>query len=127
MGRLGPTDEIRGGRTKRMVLLRSRILEGPLSPFAQLGIGQWRIDPDMPSMPHNAVSAGQVGLGVEYAPASWLAIAFEADCTLLDPAHLDPPDPLHLERPGAEVLPRDMRWVHPPVLWESFLAARARF
>jgi hypothetical protein len=127
MGRLGPTDQVRPGRSKRMVLLRGRLLEGPISPFAQLGIGQWRIDPDMPAMPHDSVPAGQIGVGVEYALASWVSLAFEADCTLLDPAHLDPPDPLRLERPGSGLVPRDVRWVHPPALWGSFLAARARF
>ena len=127
MGRLGPTDEVLRGRSKRMVLLRGRLLDGPFSPFAQLGLGQWRIDPDRPAMPHDSVPAGQVGVGVEYALASWVSLAFEADCTLLDPAHLDPPDPLQLERPGTGLLPRDVRWIHPPALWGSFLAARARF
>ncbi len=128
MGRLGPTDQVRPGRSKRMVLLRGRLLDGPISPFAQLGIGQWRIDPDIPAMPHDSVLAGQIGVGVEHALASWVALAFEADCTLLDPAHLDdPPDPLRLERPGAGLHPRDISWVHPPALWGGFLAARARF
>ncbi len=127
MGHLTPTDEVRNGRTKRMVLLRGRLLEGPLTPFAQVGLGQWRIDPDTPNLPHDAVPAGQVGVGAEYALASWLTIAFEADCTLLDPGHLVSADPLRIERTGAQILPRDVRWVHPPALWTSFLAARARF
>jgi hypothetical protein len=127
LGRLGPTDEVRSGRTRRMVLLRARLLDGPVTPFAQMGLGQWRIDPDTPAMPHDSVPAGQVGVGMEYALASWVALAFEADCTLLDPAHVDPPDPLRLERTGAQLLPRDVRWVRPPVLWGSFIAARARF
>jgi hypothetical protein len=127
MGRLGPTDEVRSGRTKRMVLLRARLLEGPITPFAQFGLGQWRIDPDMPAKPHDSAPAGQLGVGVEYALASWVSMAVEADCTLLGPDHLDPADPLRLERTGAPIVPRDVRWVHPPALWGGFLAARARF
>jgi hypothetical protein len=127
LGRLGPTDEVRDGRTKRMVLLRGRLLEGPFTPFAQIGVGQWRIDPDMPAVPHDRVPASQVGFGLEYAVASWVAVAFEADCTLLDPGHLDPTDPLHPVRPGAGIQQRDLQWVHPPALWGAFLAARAQF
>jgi hypothetical protein len=127
LGRLGPTDQVRGARTKRMVLLRARLLEGPFTPFVQIGVGQWRIDPDMPAVPHDRVPATQVGIGLEYAVASWVAIAFEADCTMLDPVHLDPTDPLYPVRPGAEIHQRDVPWVHPPALWGTFLAARARF
>ncbi len=127
MGRLTATDEVKRGRSKRMILLRGRLVEGPLVPFAQIGLGQWRVDPDMPAMPHDAVLAGQLGVGVELAVASWASIAVEADCTWLDPARLAPPD----SQPRAPVDPApwvpDARWVHPPALWGSFLAARARF
>jgi hypothetical protein len=127
MGRLTPTDEVKRGRSKRMVLLRGQLVEGPVVPFAQIGLGQWRIDPDMPAMPHDALLAGQVGVGVELAVASWVSIALEADCTWLDPARLATPDSQPPERVDSQFLPRDPRWVHPPELWGSFLAARARF
>jgi hypothetical protein len=127
MGRLAPTDEVKRGRSRRMVLLRGPLADGPVAPFAQVGLGQWRIDPDMPAMPHDAVFAGQVGAGVELALASWVSIALEVDCTLLNPGRLETP---YAEPPallGSDVRPRDARWVHPPTLWGSFVAASARF
>jgi hypothetical protein len=127
MGRTTATDEVQRGRSKRMVLLRGRLIDGPVTPFAQLGLGQWRIDPDTPSRPHESLVAGQLGVGIEYAIAGWASVALEADCTLLDPGRLQPSYPQALEPPGAPLLPRDVRWMHPPALWGSFLAARARF
>ena len=128
MGRMTATDEVKRGRSKRMVLLRGRLLDGPVAPFVQLGLGQWRVDPDTPgAIPHESLVAGQLGVGIEYAIASWLSVALEADCTLVDPGRLEPSYPPPLEPPGAPILPRDVRWMHPPALWGSFLAARARF
>ncbi len=127
MGHLAPTDEVKRGRSKRMVLLRGRFVDGPVAPFAQLGLGQWRIDPDTPAMPHDAVLAGQLGIGVELALASWVSIALEADCTWLNPGRLDTSEFPSREVPDSQFLPHDIRWVHPPTLWGSFLAARARF
>ena len=127
MGRLTPTDEVKRGRSKRMVLLRGLFASGPVAPFVQLGLGQWRIDPDMPAMPHDAVLAGQAGAGVELALASWVSVALEVDCTLLNPGRLDNPDAEPPALLGANPRPQDARWVHPPALWGSFLAARARF
>jgi hypothetical protein len=127
MGRLAPTDEVRRGRSKRMVLLRGAFAEGPVAPFAQLGLGQWRIDPDTPAMPHDAVLAGQVGAGVELAVASWVSVALEADCTFLDPGRLGTPEFQPREVPDSQFRPHEVRWVHPSTLWGSFIAARARF
>jgi hypothetical protein len=127
MGRLTATDEVKRGRSNRMVVLRGRLGDGPVAPFAQLGLGQWRIDPDMPAIPHDVLVAGQLGVGIEYAIASWVSVGFEADGTVLDPGRLEPSYPQPLEPRGAPLLSRDVRWVHPPALWGSFLAARARF
>jgi hypothetical protein len=127
MGRLAATDEVKRGRSKRMIVLRGRLVEGPITPFAQLGLGQWRFDPDMPAMPHNALIAAQLGVGVEYVVASWVSIALEADCTLLDPGRLEASNPQPREGPDPEPRWRGDRWVHPPALWGSFLAAYARF
>ncbi len=128
MGRMTATDEAHRGRSKRMVLLRGRLVDGPVAPFVQLGLGQWRIDPDTPgTIPRESLVAGQLGVGVEYAIASWVSLALEADCTVLDPGRLEPLYPRPLEPPGAPLLPRDVPWLHPPALWGSFLAARARF
>jgi hypothetical protein len=121
MGHLAPTDEVKRGRSKRMVLLRGRFVDGPVAPFAQLGLGQWRIDPDTPAMPHDAL------LGAELALASWVSLALEADCTWLNPGRLDTSVFPAREVPDSQFLPHDVRWVHPPTLWGGFLAARARF
>jgi hypothetical protein len=126
MGRLAATDEVkRGSRSKRMALLRGRLLEGPIAPFAQLGLGQWRFDPDMPATPRKALIAGQLGIGAEYVVASWVSIAFEADCTVLDPGRLEASQPG--KEPAAWSRSRADRWVHPPALWGGFLATTARF
>ncbi len=127
VGRLAPTDEVKRGRSKRMVLLRGRFVDGPVAPFVQLGLGQWRIDPDMPAMPHDALVAGQLGAGVELAVASWVSVALEADCTLLDPGRLGTPTFQPRRLLDSQFLPHDVRWVHPSALWGSFVAARARF
>jgi hypothetical protein len=127
MGRLAPTDEVKRGRSKRMVLLRGAFADGPVAPFAQLGLGQWRIDPDTPAMPHDAVLAGQVGAGVELAVASWVSVALEADCTFLDPGRLGTPEFQPREVLDSQFRPHELRWVHPSALWGSFIAARARF
>jgi hypothetical protein len=130
LGRLAATDEVRRGRSRRMVLLRGRLLDGPVTPFAQFGLGQWRFDPDMPAaMPRKAVVSGQLGIGLEYLVAGWVSVAFEADCTLLDPIRLEAsnPQPQPHEEPDEPSRSLDDRWVHPPALWGGFLATHARF
>ena len=127
IGRLAATDEVKPGRSRRMVVLRGRLLEGPITPFAQLGLGQWRFDPDIPAMPRKALVAGQLGIGVEYVIANWVSVAFVADCTLLDPVRLEASNPQPHEEPDVPSRSRDDRWIHPPALWSSFLATRARF
>jgi hypothetical protein len=127
MGRLAATDEVKRGRSKRMIVLRGRVVDGPITPFAQLGLGQWRFDPDMPATPHNALIAGQLGVGAEYVVASWVSIAIEADCTLVDPGRLEASNPQSREVPDVQPRSKGDRWSHPPALWSSFLAAYARF
>jgi hypothetical protein len=131
MGRLTPTDEVKRWRSKRMVLLRGRFADGPVAPYGQVGLGQWRIDPDIPALPHDAMLAAQVGAGVELALASWVSLALEAECTFLDPGRLDAtdssPERSDSDAPGRGGLPPEARWVHPPALWGTFLAARAQF
>ena len=125
MGRLSATDQVRHGRSRRMVLVRARLfdaLAGSLSPFVQVGLGQWRVDPDMPVLPHDVLAAAQAGAGMELLLSRWASIAIEVNCTLLDP-----------ERPDRESHPQvgpprgGAAWIHPPALWGSFLAARAIF
>ena len=145
MGRLSAVDQVRHGRSWRMALLRGRFAEGPIAPFVQLGLGQWRVDPDSPAMPHDVILAGQVGAGVELALSSWASIAIEVDCTALAPEHRYgdefEPRQTNVKSPAASLggtfaraatgaaLPDSAaaRWVRPPALWGSFLAARATF
>lgn len=149
MGRLSAVDQVQHGRSWRMALLRARFAEGPLVPFAQLGLGQWRVDPDMPAIRHEQVFAGQLGGGVELVLSSWASIALEADCSMLvRERRLDGPDGEPREtassRPGPALdglfggTPDETsqaegaaaaaaRWIHPPAVWGTFLAARATF
>jgi hypothetical protein len=127
MGHLAATDEVQRGRSRRMVVLRRRLLQGPITPFAGLALGQWRYDPDMPAVPRKALMAGQLGIGIEYIIASWVSVALETDCTLLDPIRLEASNPQPHEEPDAQPRSRDDGWIHPPALWGAFLATHARF
>src|SRR5260221_12165788 len=67
-----------------MFITRVRIADGRLAPFAQVGLGQWRIDTDlMPSLPRDVELAAQLGGGFELALAKLAAVALEVDYTLL--------------------------------------------
>ena len=136
VGHMSPTDQVRRSRSRRMVILRERLLEGPIVPFLQLGLGQWRVDPDTPAVPHEVLLAGQFGFGIELALTPWAAMAIEADATLLQP---DRPSATSsssapVERPSAgepgaspSVNPPPPQWVHAPASWGSFVALRAAF
>jgi hypothetical protein len=127
---MGPStaiDEVKTWRSRRMVLMRIKLTEGPLAPFAQIGLGEWRIDPDAPSLPHVSLTAGQIGIGLGYALASTISIVVEADCTALesgpgDTASSQTSDPLDIPHSSQRE-----RWVRPSVLWGSLFAARLRF
>jgi hypothetical protein len=123
MGRASATDAVLSGRSRRMVLLRGRVLEGPISPFVQLGLGQWRVDPDMPAIPHDVLLAGEVGVGIELALTSWASLAIETNCTVFGP-----------ERRAWEVETwstgptwRPSSFIHPAAFWGNFIAAQASF
>jgi hypothetical protein len=125
MGRLSATDQVQHGRSRRMVLVRARLFDvsaGSLSPFVQVGLGQWRIDPDMPVLPHYVAAAAQAGAGVELLLSRWASIAIEVDCTVLDPERADRERGAHVEPPRGGAT-----WAHPTALWGSFLAGRAIF
>jgi hypothetical protein len=131
--------------------MRGRLIDGPLTPFFQLGLGQWRVDPDMPSLPHEVILAGQAGVGAELALRPGLSIALVVDCTLLQPEHATPPEPDQVRAAesrgfagqtghtglasSAQGQPErgdvggngGATWLHPPAFWGAFLAARATF
>jgi hypothetical protein len=109
VGHLAPIDQVLRERSKRMLLMRRRLADGPLVPFLQLGLGQWRVDPDMPAIPHDVVLAGQLGGGAELRLTRWSSIAAEAECTVINPAR------------------SDALWIRTSAIWSSFLAARVKF
>ncbi len=109
-GRLALTDQIRLIRSSRMVVSRLHLGSGRLAPFAQVGLGQWRIDGDLlPGMPHTLETAGQLGAGFELKLLSRAVVAVEVDDTILCP--------LDGER---EIVP-DIQ------IWAASLVARAVF
>jgi hypothetical protein len=109
-GHLTVADQLRLSRSSRMVVSRLRLAGGRLAPFAQLGVGQWRVDTSVvPSLPSDVALAGQVGGGLEMQVSPRAAIALQGDCTLL-------------YREGREPTSLAAR-----PLWGTLLAARARF
>jgi hypothetical protein len=110
VGHLSLTDQVRLSRSSRMVISRVRLPGGRLAPFAQIGLGQWRIDTDlMPVLPHDVELAGQLGGGFELSLAPHTVLAIEADYTIL---YREQHEPQHVSGPH---------------LWGTFLAARALF
>ena len=110
-GDLVLTDELRTTRSSRMVVGRVRLAEGLVAPFAQLGLGEWRVDTTLlPSLPHERELAAQAGIGFEIALAHDTTIALEADWTLLHPSD-----------------PNDILAQMHPALWGSSVALRTRF
>jgi hypothetical protein len=83
-GPLSVTDQLRLSRSNRMVVSRIRLGEGRLIPFAQLGVGQWRIDTDL-LLGHlvDTEVAVQFGAGFELRIWDALALAVETDYTVL--------------------------------------------
>ncbi|HLK41261.1 MAG TPA: hypothetical protein VKU41_31135 [Polyangiaceae bacterium] len=110
VGRLSLTDQSRVTRSSRMVVMRVRLTDGMLAPFAQLGLGQWRIDNDLlPTLPRDVELAGQLGGGFDLALARDVVLAVEGDYTLLYREQHEP------------------QMVLGPHVWTTLLAARARF
>ncbi|MCL2447597.1 MAG: hypothetical protein FWD17_01480 [Polyangiaceae bacterium] len=110
LGHLSTIDRIRLSRSSRMLVGRLRVSAGRITPFAQLGLGQWRLDPDLvPARRSDIAQAAQFGYGFELGVSSRASVAFEADYTLL---HRDEPCP---SQPNL------------PELWGAFLAARGWF
>jgi hypothetical protein len=110
VGHLSLTDQSRLTRSSRMFITRVRIADGRLAPFAQAGLGQWRIDADLlPSLPRDVELAAQLGGGFELAVARLATLALEADYTVLYREQHEP------------------QMVCGPHLWGAFLAGRMRF
>ena len=109
-GHLTVADQLRLSRSSRMVVTRLRFAGGRLAPFAQVGVGQWRVDTSViAALPTDVELAGQLGGGFELEIAPRTVLALEADCT-------------GLYREG-----HDAQGVSSGQLWSTLLAARARF
>jgi len=85
--RLSLTDAMRLSSSTRMVVTRVRLSDSHLSritPFAQLGAGQWRTDTTiMPILQRSTEVAAQVGGGVELRLGAHWQIACETSATIL--------------------------------------------
>lgn len=69
--RLSTTESLRLTRSSRMLITRFELGRGQFSPFVQLGLGQWRTDPNLlPTLPRNTELAahGGVGFDIEVMP-----------------------------------------------------------
>jgi len=111
VGDMTATDELRPTRSNRMVVSRLRLAEGRVVPFAQLGVGQWRVDPTvMPLLPREQELAAQGGFGFELTLSRATALAVEADWTLLLPTSSD-----------------DVIADTHPAFWGACVAMRTRF
>ena len=111
VGDLALTDELRPSRSSRMVISRVRLARGLLAPFAQLGLGEWRVDTTLfPTLPRERALAAQAELGFELALGRGTVMAFETGWTFLRSG--DPSD----------VVARTY-----PALFSSCVAVRSRF
>lgn len=76
-------DDLRATASNRMIVGRIAT-DSRISPFVQMGIGEWRIDPAMfPTARSYSELAGQVGTGLELRITSRFRIAGEATYTAL--------------------------------------------
>lgn len=85
--RLSLVDAMRLSQSTRMVVTRVRLGDPQVSrvtPFAQVGMGQWRTDPNtMPLMPRSTEIAGQAGGGIEIQVTRSWQLAVESSMTAL--------------------------------------------
>ncbi len=82
--RLALVDALRLTSSTRMVLGRVRANESRISPFAQVGLGQWRTDPYLlPLTARYTEIAAQAATGVEIRLIGTWQIALETTMTML--------------------------------------------
>jgi hypothetical protein len=109
-GHLSVADQLRLSRSSRMVVGRLRFAGGRLAPFAQVGVGQWRIDTSViATLPTDVELAGQIGGGVELEIAGTAALILQGDCTFFFPEGREP------------------QMLSSGHVWGTLLAARANF
>jgi hypothetical protein len=109
-GHLTVADQLRLSRSSRMVVGRLRFAGGRLAPFAQIGVGQWRVDTSVvATLPTDVELAGQLGGGFELEIAPSAALILQGDCTFIFPEGREP------------------QMLSSGHVWGTLLAARARF
>jgi hypothetical protein len=80
--RLALVDALRLTASTRMVLTRFRMTDARISPFAQVGLGQWRTDPYLlPLTPSYMELAAQAAGGIELRLMGSWQIALESTMT----------------------------------------------
>lgn len=80
--RLALVDALRLTTSTRMVLTRFRMSDSRISPFAQVGLGQWRTDPYiLPLTPSYMELAAQAAAGIELRLMGSWQIALESTMT----------------------------------------------
>jgi hypothetical protein len=112
LGHLSTTDRVRVGRSSRMVVGRVRVTAGRFVPFAELGLGQWRLGSDLDVRRQEVSYATELGSGFELRLSSSATVAIEADHAFL------------LRETGWPTCARAWSSARP---WVGLLAARARF
>ena len=76
------TDVMRLTRSSRVLMSRVHLGSGPLVPFVQVAVGQWRVDTNMvPTLPGATEAATQLGAGFELAPVRGVRLACEGSWT----------------------------------------------
>jgi len=109
-GRLALTDQLRLSRSSRMMISRLRMTDGTITPFAQAGMGQWRVDTElMPVMPTDVEVAAQFGGGFDFQVDRGAELGVEADYTILYREQHEP------------------QMISGPHLWATYFAARVPF
>lgn len=82
--RLALVDALRLTSSTRMVLTRFRMSDSRISPFAQVGVGQWRTDPYLlPLTPGYMELAAQAASGIEFRVHGSWQIALESTMTTI--------------------------------------------
>lgn len=91
--RLALVDAMRLTSSTRMVMSRVRLSDRRFTPFLQLGLGQWRMDPNLlPLAPRNPEIAAQVGGGFELALRHNWQVAVETSATVIYRDDVQPVD-----------------------------------
>lgn len=109
VGQASIIDLVRLSRSTRMAVTRLRLSDTRFAPFAQIGLGQWRIDRDVVELPYDVELATQFGTGFELRLAPRFVLATELDYTVL----------CREERQAGNLAD--------PYIWGASLAARAAF